>query len=55
MTFAAILAVRFRKFPFLIGKVLTSKADTMQVNSDGITITFPFLIGKVLTLLKEQK
>ena len=36
-------------FPFLIGKVLTSKVRVKSGNID-FQWTFPFLIGKVLTL-----
>ena len=35
-------------FPFLIGKVLTSKVRVKSGNID-FKWTFPFLIGKVLT------
>ena len=36
-------------FPFLIGKVLTSKVRVKSGNIDS-QWTFPFLIGKVLTI-----
>ena len=40
----------FEVFPFLIGKVLTSKNNGLFINF----IRFPFLIGKVLTYLKRR-